>query len=171
MSEDFSRLIEESISKLQVKSGAIIMGTVIDVKKDLVIVNAGLKSEGMIPIDQFIGFDGKVEVKEGDTVEVTVDAIEDGFGETKLSREKAKKARAWVSLSEAFEEKKILEGRITGKVKGGFTVDLADIKAFLPGSIVDVRPVRETTYLEGKDLEFIVIKIDKKRKELNVKKK
>ena len=171
MSEDFSRLIEESISKLQVKSGAIIMGTVIDVKKDLVIVNAGLKSEGMIPIDQFIGFDGQVEVKEGDTVEVTVDAIEDGFGETKLSREKAKKARAWVSLSEAFEEKKILEGRITGKVKGGFTVDLADIKAFLPGSLVDVRPVRETTYLEGKDLEFIVIKIDKKRNNVVVSRK
>ena len=171
MSEDFSRLIEESISKLQVKSGAIIMGTVIDVKKDLVIVNAGLKSEGMIPIAQFIGFDGKVEVKEGDTVEVTVDAIEDGFGETKLSREKAKKARAWVSLSEAFEEKKILEGRITGKVKGGFTVDLADIKAFLPGSLVDVRPVRETTYLEGKDLEFIVIKIDKKRNNVVVSRK
>ena len=117
MSEDFSALIEESISKLQVKPGAIINGTVIDIKKDLVIVNAGLKSEGMIPIDQFIGFDGKVEVKEGDTVEVSVDAIEDGFGETKLSREKAKKARAWVSLTEAFDQKKILEGRITGKVK------------------------------------------------------
>jgi small subunit ribosomal protein S1 len=171
MSEDFSRLLEESISKLQVKPGTIINGTVIDVKKDLVIVNAGLKSEGMIPIDQFIGFDGKVEVQEGDTVEVSVDAIEDGFGETKLSREKAKKARAWVSLTEAFEQKKILEGRITGKVKGGFTVDLADIKAFLPGSLVDVRPVRETTYLEGKDLEFIVIKIDKKRNNVVVSRK
>ena len=171
MSEDFSTLLEESISKLQVKTGTIINGTVIDVKKDLVIVSAGLKSEGMIPIDQFIGFDGKIEVQEGDTVEVTVDAIEDGFGETKLSREKAKKARAWVSLSEAYEEKKILEGRITGKVKGGFTVDLADIKAFLPGSLVDVRPVRETTYLEGKDLEFIVIKIDKKRNNVVVSRK
>ena len=171
MSEDFSTLLEESISKLQVKAGTIINGTVIDVKKDLVIVNAGLKSEGMIPIDQFIGFDGKVEVQEGDTVEVTVDAIEDGFGETKLSREKAKKARAWVSLSEAYDEKKILEGRITGKVKGGFTVDLADIKAFLPGSLVDVRPVRETSYLEGKDLDFIVIKIDKKRNNVVVSRK
>ena len=171
MSEDFSALIEESISKLQVKPGAIINGTVIDIKKDLVIVNAGLKSEGMIPIDQFIGFDGKVEVQEGDTVEVSVDAIEDGFGETKLSREKAKKARAWVSLTEAFDQKKILEGRITGKVKGGFTVDLEDIKAFLPGSLVDVRPVRETTYLEGKDLEFIVIKIDKKRNNVVVSRK
>ena len=171
MNEDFSILIEESISKLQVKSGAIINGLVIDIKKDLVIVNAGLKSEGMIPIDQFMGFDGKLEVKVGDSVEVTVDAIEDGFGETKLSREKAKKARAWVSLSEAFEEKKILEGRITGKVKGGFTVDLADIKAFLPGSLIDVRPVRETTYLEGKDLEFIVIKIDKKRNNVVVSRK
>jgi small subunit ribosomal protein S1 len=125
----------------------------------------------MIPIDQFIGFDGKIEVQEGDTVEVTVDAIEDGFGETKLSREKAKKARAWVSLSEAYDEKRILEGRITGKVKGGFTVDLADIKAFLPGSLVDVRPVRETAYLEGKDLEFIVIKIDKKRNNVVVSRK
>ena len=171
MSEDFSTLLEESISKLQVKAGTIINGTVIDVKKDLVIVNAGLKSEGMIPIDQFIGFDGKIEVQEGDTVEVTVDAIEDGFGETKLSREKAKKARAWVSLSEAYDEKRILEGRITGKVKGGFTVDLADIKAFLPGSLVDVRPVRETAYLEGKDLEFIVIKIDKKRNNVVVSRK
>jgi len=171
MNEDFSILIEESISKLQVKSGAIINGFVIDIKKDLVIVNAGLKSEGMIPIDQFMGFDGKIEVKVGDSVEVTVDAIEDGFGETKLSREKAKKARAWVSLSEAFEEKKILEGRITGKVKGGFTVDLADIKAFLPGSLIDVRPVRETTYLEGKDLEFIVKKIDKKRNNVVVSRK
>ena len=171
MSEDFTALIEESISRLQVKPGAIINGTVIDIKKDLVIVNAGLKSEGMIPIDQFIGFDGKVEVKEGDTVEVSVDAIEDGFGETKLSREKAKKARAWVSLTEAFDQKKILEGRITGKVKGGFTVDLEDIKAFLPGSLVDVRPVRETTYLEGKDLEFIVIKIDKKRNNVVVSRK
>ena len=171
MSEDFSALIEESISKLQVKPGAIINGTVIDIKKDLVIVNAGLKSEGMIPIHQFIGFDGKVEVQEGDTVEVSVDAIEDGFGETKLSREKAKKARAWVSLTEAFDQKKILEGRITGKVKGGFTVDLEDIKAFLPGSLVDVRPVRETTYLEGKDLEFIVIKIDKKRNNVVVSRK
>ena len=171
MSEEFSTLLEASISKLQVKPGAIINGTVIDIKKDLVIVNAGLKSEGMIPIDQFIGFDGKVEVQEGDTVEVSVDAIEDGFGETKLSREKAKKARAWVSLTEAFENKQILEGRITGKVKGGFTVDLADIKAFLPGSLVDVRPVRETTYLEGKDLEFIVIKIDKKRNNVVVSRK
>ena len=171
MSEEFSTLLEESISKLQVKPGTIINGTVIDIKKDLVIVNAGLKSEGMIPIDQFIGFDGKVEVQEGDTVEVSVDAIEDGFGETKLSREKAKKARAWVSLTEAFENKQILEGRITGKVKGGFTVDLADIKAFLPGSLVDVRPVRETTYLEGKDLEFIVIKIDKKRNNVVVSRK
>jgi len=171
MSEDFSRLLEESISKLQVKPGTIINGVVIDVKKDLVIVNAGLKSEGMIPIDQFIGFDGKVEVQKGDTVEVSVDAIEDGFGETKLSREKAKKARAWVSLTEAFDQKKILKGRITGKVKGGFTVDLADIKAFLPGSLVDLRPVRETTYLEGKDLEFIVIKIDKKRNNVVVSRK
>ena len=154
MSEDFSTLLEESISKLQVKAGTIINGTVIDVKKDLVIVNAGLKSEGMIPIDQFIGFDGKIEVQEGDTVEVTVDAIEDGFGETKLSREKAKKARAWVSLSEAYDEKRILEGRITGKVKGGFTVDLEGATAFLPGSQVDIRPIKDLGALMGKPQPF-----------------
>ncbi len=171
MSENFSVLLEESISRLQVKPGAIIEGIVINVKKDLVIVNAGLKSEGMIPIDQFIGFDGKIDVKVGDIIEVSVDAVEDGFGETKLSREKAKKARAWIYLAEAHDQKKILIGRITGKVKGGFTVDLEDIKAFLPGSLVDVRPIRDTSYLEGKDLEFIVIKIDKKRNNVVVSRK
>ena len=171
MSEDFTNLIEQSISKLQVKQGSIINATVIDIKKDLVIVNAGLKSEGMIPIDQFINHQGDLEVKEGDVVEVSLDAIEDGFGETKLSREKAKKAKAWVKMEEAFEKKEILSGRITGKVKGGFTIEMQDAKAFLPGSLVDVRPVRDTGYLEGKDLEFVVIKIDKKRNNVVVSRK
>lgn len=171
MSEDFTNLIEQSISKLQVKQGSIINATVIDIKKDLVIVNAGLKSEGMIPIDQFINYQGDLEVKEGDVVEVSLDAIEDGFGETKLSREKAKKAKAWVKMEEAFEKKEILSGRITGKVKGGFTIEMQDAKAFLPGSLVDVRPVRDTGYLEGKDLEFVVIKIDKKRNNVVVSRK
>jgi small subunit ribosomal protein S1 len=171
MSEDFTNLIEQSISKLQVKQGSIINATVIDIKKDLVIVNAGLKSEGMIPIDQFINYQGDLEVKEGDVVEVSLDAIEDGFGETKLSREKAKKAKAWVKMEEAFEKKEILSGRITGKVKGGFTIEMQDAKAFLPGSLVDVRPVRDTGYLEGKDLEFLVIKIDKKRNNVVVSRK
>lgn len=171
MSEDFTNLIEQSISKLQVKQGSIINATVIDIKKDLVIVNAGLKSEGMIPIDQFINYQGDLEVKEGDVVEVSLDAIEDGFGETKLSREKAKKAKAWVKMEEAFKKKEILSGRITGKVKGGFTIEMQDAKAFLPGSLVDVRPVRDTGYLEGKDLEFVVIKIDKKRNNVVVSRK
>ena len=171
MSEDFTNLIEQSISKLQVKQGSIINATVIDIKKDLVIVNAGLKSEGMIPIDQFINYQGDLEVKEGDVVEVSLDAIEDGFGETKLSREKAKKAKAWVKMEEAFEKKEILSGRITGKVKGGFTIEMQDAKAFLPGSLVDVRPVRDIGYLEGKDLEFLVIKIDKKRNNVVVSRK
>ncbi len=171
MSEDFINLIEQSISKLQVKQGSIINATVIDIKKDLVIVNAGLKSEGMIPIDQFINYQGDLEVKEGDVVEVSLDAIEDGFGETKLSREKAKKAKAWVKMEEAFEKKEILSGRITGKVKGGFTIEMQDAKAFLPGSLVDVRPVRDIGYLEGKDLEFLVIKIDKKRNNVVVSRK
>ncbi len=171
MSEDFTNLIDQSISKLQVKQGSIINATVIDIKKDLVIVNAGLKSEGMIPIDQFINYQGDLEVKEGDVVEVSLDAIEDGFGETKLSREKAKKAKAWVKMEEAFEKKEILSGRITGKVKGGFTIEMQDAKAFLPGSLVDVRPVRDTGYLEGKDLEFLVIKIDKKRNNVVVSRK
>ena len=171
MSEDFTNLIEQSISKLQVKQGSIINATVIDIKKDLVIVNAGLKSEGMIPIDQFINYQGDLEVKEGDVVEVSLDAIEDGFGETKLSREKAKKAKAWVKMEEAFAKKEILSGRITGKVKGGFTIEMQDAKAFLPGSLVDVRPVRDTGYLEGKDLEFLVIKIDKKRNNVVVSRK
>ena len=171
MSEDFTNLIEQSISKLQVKQGSIINATVIDIKKDLVIVNAGLKSEGMIPIDQFINYQGDLEVKEGDVVEVSLDAIEDGFGETKLSRDKAKKAKAWVKMEEAFEKKEILSGRITGKVKGGFTIEMQDAKAFLPGSLVDVRPVRDTGYLEGKDLEFVVIKIDKKRNNVVVSRK
>ena len=171
MSEDFTNLIEQSISKLQVKQGSIINATVIDIKKDLVIVNAGLKSEGMIPIDQFINYQGDLEVKAGDVVEVSLDAIEDGFGETKLSREKAKKAKAGVKMEEAFEKKEILSGRITGKVKGGFTIEMQDAKAFLPGSLVDVRPVRDTGYLEGKDLEFLVIKIDKKRNNVVVSRK
>ena len=171
MSEDFTSLLEESISKLQVKQGSIINGTVVDIKKDTVIVNAGLKSEGMIPIDQFLNQNGEIEIKKGDMVEVSLEAIEDGFGETKMSREKAKKAKAWHVLEDAYENKTILVGKITGKVKGGFTVDMADLKAFLPGSLVDVRPVRDTSYLEGKELEFCVIKIDKKRNNVVVSRK
>ncbi len=163
MSENFAELFEESIAQTNMKVGEIITAEVVDIKRDVVIVNAGLKSEGVIPIEQFMDENGELEVKIGDQVEVALEAIEDGYGETRLSREKAKRARAWARLEQALENDEIVTGRITGKVKGGFTVDIGNIRAFLPGSLVDVRPVRDTTYLEDKDLEFKIIKLDQKR--------
>src|SRR5680860_524183 len=163
MSESFAQLFEESLNNIQMRPGTIINGTVIDIRNDTVIVNAGLKSEGVIPIDQFRSERGELNVHVGDIVEVALDAVEDGFGETKLSREKARRARSWAVLEQAFEAGEAVTGSITGKVKGGFTVEVGDIRAFLPGSLVDVRPVRDTTYLEGKELEFKVIKLDQRR--------
>ncbi len=163
MSENFAELFEESIAQTNMRVGEIITAEVVDINRDVVIVNAGLKSEGVIPIEQFLDENGELEVKIGDQVEVALEAIEDGYGETRLSREKAKRARAWARLEQALENDEIVTGRITGKVKGGFTVDIGDIRAFLPGSLVDVRPVRDTTYLEDKDLEFKIIKLDQKR--------
>ena len=163
MSESFAELFEESVSNLNTQPGTIINGTVVDINKDAVIVYAGLKSEGIIPIDQFKITDGVLEVEVGDSVEVALDALEDGYGETKLSREKARRAKAWTELENYHESGETITGTITGKVKGGFTVELGDLRAFLPGSLVDVRPVRDTSYLEGKELEFKVIKIDLKR--------
>jgi small subunit ribosomal protein S1 len=163
MSESFAQLFEESLNNIQMRPGAIINGTVVDIRNDAVIVHAGLKSEGVIPIDQFRKDNGELDVHVGDVVEVALDAVEDGYGETQLSREKAVRAKAWAVLEEAYEQDKTVKGIISGKVKGGFTVDLGEIRAFLPGSLVDVRPVRDTTYLEGKELEFKVIKLDPKR--------
>jgi small subunit ribosomal protein S1 len=163
MNESFKDLFEESLRKTKLKPGAIVMGTVVQVSDDVVVVNAGLKSEGVIPIEQFYNDRGVAEVKVGDSVEVALDTVEDGFGATQLSREKAVRAQSWTTLERAFENSETVKGMITGKVKGGFTVDIAEIRAFLPGSLVDVRPVRDTAYLEGKDLEFKVIKIDRKR--------
>ena len=163
MSESFAELFEESVINLDTTVGSIINGTVIDINKDAVIVYAGLKSEGIIPIEQFKVTDGVLEVAVGDTVEVALDMLEDGYGETKLSREKARRAKAWTELETVHESGETVTGTITGKVKGGFTVELGDLRAFLPGSLVDVRPVRDTSYLEGKELEFKVIKIDLKR--------
>ncbi len=163
MSESFAELFEESVSNLNTQVGTIINGTVVDINKDAVVVYAGLKSEGIIPIDQFKVTDGVLEVEVGDTVEVALDMLEDGYGETKLSREKARRAKAWTELETVHESGETVTGTITGKVKGGFTVELGDLRAFLPGSLVDVRPVRDTSYLEGKELEFKVIKIDLKR--------
>ncbi|BAN69290.1 30S ribosomal protein S1 [endosymbiont of unidentified scaly snail isolate Monju] len=163
MSESFAELFEESLNSTNLQPGGIVIGTVVAIDGDEVIVNAGLKSEGRIPISQFTDKDGNVEVKPGDQVEVALEAVEDGFGATRLSREKAKRHYAWRKLEKAFENDEIVVGRINGKVKGGFTVELDEIRAFLPGSLVDVRPVRDTSYLEGKDLEFKVIKLDQKR--------
>lgn len=163
MSESFAELFEESLSHIQMRPGTIINGTVVEVRNDAVIVHAGLKSEGMIPIDQFRSSSGEVDVHVGDVVEVALDTVEDGFGETRLSHEKARRARAWSILEKAFEADESVTGVITGKVKGGFTVEVGDIRAFLPGSLVDMRPVRDTSALEGRDLEFKVIKLDLKR--------
>ncbi len=163
MSESFAELFEQSIASQQIKPGTILTGEVVEVNPDVVIVNVGLKSEAVIPLDQFQSDTGEVEVTVGDHVEVALDAVEDGFGETRLSREKAKRARTWEKLDEAFEKKEIVSGQITGRVKGGFTVEIDNVRAFLPGSLVDIRPVRDPGYLEGKDLEFKVIKLDRRR--------
>jgi small subunit ribosomal protein S1 len=163
MSESFAELFEQSIASQQIKPGTILTGQVVEINPDVVIVNVGLKSEAVIPLDQFLTDAGEVECAVGDDIEVALDAVEDGFGETRLSRDKAKRARTWEKLDEAFEKKEIVSGQITGRVKGGFTVEIEDVRAFLPGSLVDIRPVRDPGYLEGKDLEFKVIKLDRRR--------
>jgi small subunit ribosomal protein S1 len=163
MTESFAELFEESLLTKDLKPGSIVTGTVVEIRDDAIVVNAGLKSEGIVPISQFRNSDGELEVELGDSVEVALDAVEDGFGETRLSREKAKRSLIWDELETAFSEEDTVQGKISGKVKGGFTVDINDIRAFLPGSLVDVRPVRDPAYLEGKDLEFKIIKLDRKR--------
>lgn len=163
MSESFAELFEESLKDIDMQPGSIVKATVVDVDSDWVTVNAGLKSEGIIPVSQFYNENGELEVAAGDEVDVALDAVEDGFGATRLSREKAKRAEAWKELEKAFEAEDAVKGVINGKVKGGFTVDLKGIRAFLPGSLVDVRPVRDTTHLENKELDFKVIKLDAKR--------
>ncbi len=163
MGESFAELFEQSQAAIEMRPGAIVKGVIVDIRPDVVVVNAGLKSEGMIPSSQFENEDGEVDVSIGDEVEVALDTFEDGFGTTILSREKAKRAQAWNELEKAYEDNRTVTGILTGKVKGGFTVDINDIRAFLPGSLVDVRPVRDTSYLEGKPLEFSVIKLDRRR--------
>ncbi len=163
MTESFAELFEQSQTLSKLKPGSIVSGIVVEIRSDVVVINAGLKSEGIVPIEQFRNERGELEVQVGDEVKVALDAIEDGFGETKLSREKAKRSLVWDELEEAFEKSVAINGRISGKVKGGFTVDIKDVRAFLPGSLVDVRPVRDPVYLEGKDLDFKIIKLDRKR--------
>ena len=159
----FAQMLDESLAGRQMRPGSLLTGRVIDVGPDVVMVSAGLKSDSAIPASQFRDDSGQLTVAVGDEVEVALDAVEDGFGETRLSREKAKRAQAWRRLESAFEDSENVSGVISGKVKGGFTVDIEDIRAFLPGSLVDVRPVRDTSYLEGKPLEFKVIKLDPRR--------
>lgn len=164
MTESFAELFEQSQTNLaKLKPGAIVKGIVVDVRNDVVVINAGLKSEGIVPIEQFRNDAGEIDVGIGDEVKVALDSLENGFGETVLSREKAKRAMVWDELEEALEANATIVGRISGKVKGGFTVDIKDVRAFLPGSLVDVRPVRDPVYLEGKELEFKLIKLDRKR--------
>ncbi|WP_075431927.1 30S ribosomal protein S1 [Buchnera aphidicola] len=163
MNTSFAQLFQDSLKNIKTKPGSIIKGQIISIKKDMVLVDAGLKSESSVPLEQFQDSQGHIEIKIGDFVDVSLDAIEDGFGETILSREKAKRHEAWIRLEHAYENKNSVLGIINGKVKGGFTVELDDIRAFLPGSLVDIRPIRDTIHLEGKELEFKVIKLDQKR--------
>jgi small subunit ribosomal protein S1 len=163
MTESFAQLFEESLASQRIRPGQILTGRVIEVGPDVVLVSAGLKSEAVIPTQQFKNERGEIEVKVGDDVEVALDSVEDGSGETRLSREKAKRARTWERLETAFEKGEVVTGLINGRVKGGFTVEIDFVRAFLPGSLVDVRPVRDPGYLEGKTLEFKVIKLDQKR--------
>ncbi|MFC0048491.1 MULTISPECIES: 30S ribosomal protein S1 [Rheinheimera] len=163
MTENFAQLFEESLKTIETRPGSIVKGTIVAIHKDVVLVDAGLKSEAAIPVEQFKNLAGEIEVNVGDIIDVALDAVEDGFGETLLSREKAKRHESWVRLEKACEDKVTVIGVITGKVKGGFTVEVDGIRAFLPGSLVDVRPVRDTLHLEHKELEFKVIKLDQKR--------
>ena len=168
MSESFAELFEESLTLTPMQPGKIIIGTVVDISSDVIMVNAGLKSEGAIPVVEFHNEKGKITVKVGDLVDVSLEKLEDGFGATQLSREKAKAAEAWTTLEHAFEADEIVLGTISGKVKGGFTVELENIRAFLPGSLVDVRPIRDTSHLEGKKLELKLIKLDRPRNNIVV---
>jgi small subunit ribosomal protein S1 len=163
MMESFAELFEESLQQVETRPGTIVKGTIVRISNNLVFVDAGLKSEAAIPAEEFKNAAGEIEVAVGDVCDVALDAVEDGFGETKLSREKAKRHEAWIQLEKAYEDQETVTGVINGKVKGGFTVELNGIRAFLPGSLVDVRPVRDTAHLENKDIEFKVIKLDQKR--------
>ena len=168
---EFEILFNDSMAKLDMTPGSIVTATVIEIRNDYVVINAGLKSEGIIPKNQFLDVSGKLEIDIGDKVEVTLDVIEDGYGETIMSREKAKRTKVWSELESIQNSQEIIEGKVCGKVKGGFTVELMNIKAFLPGSLVDVRPTKETDYIEGKVLEFKIIKMDKIRNNIVLSRK
>jgi small subunit ribosomal protein S1 len=168
MSESFAELFEESLKDLKMAPGSIVTGTVIAIENDFVMVHAGLKSEGFIPREQFFNEQGELDIAVGDTVQVALESVEDGFGATTLSREKAKRAESWNLLEQAFENDEVVKGVIVGKVRGGFTVDLDTVQAFLPGSLVDIRPIRDTAHLEGVELDFKLVKLDVKRNNIVV---
>jgi small subunit ribosomal protein S1 len=168
---EFEVLFHDSMSNVDMTPGSIVTATVIEIRNDYVVINAGLKSEGIIPKSQFLNLKGELEISLGDEVEVTLDMIEDGYGETIMSREKAKRTKVWDELEKVQNSQENIEGRVSGKVKGGFTVDLMNIKAFLPGSLVDIRPTKETDYIEGKVLEFKIIKMDKVRNNIVLSRK
>ena len=163
MSESFAQMFEESLKDTVMTIGEVIKAEVVSVENDYVTVTAGLKSEAEIPLSQFAKVEGEYNVLVGDLVEVAIESVEDGYGRTKLSHDKARRVRVWAELEKAHENEDIVVGQITGKVKGGFTVSLQNVRAFLPGSLVDVRPVKDSAYLENRDLELKVIKIDKAR--------
>ncbi len=159
----FASLLEESFREDRVSPGEIVVGEVVGIDEKEVIIHAGLKSEGLVPMEQFLDENGELTISVGDRVEICVETVDDGFGETRLSREKALRARAWNDLEEAYNQEETVRGVLQGKVKGGYTVDINGIRTFLPGSLVDVRPVRDASYLEGKELDFKVIKLDRAR--------
>ncbi len=163
MSESFAELFEESLKTVEMQPGSIVTGVVIDIDQDWVTVHAGLKSEGIIPKEQFVDDKGQIRVEIGDEVQVALEAVEDGFGLTRLSREKAQRIETWSKLEKSHQDDQVVSGMITGKVKGGFTVDINGVRAFLPGSLVDVRPARDASHLEGKQIDFKLIKLDQKR--------
>nr|CUV11665.1 30S ribosomal protein S1 [Ralstonia solanacearum] len=163
INESFAALFEESIAKSNMKAGEVISAEVVRIDHNFVVVNAGLKSEAFVPVEEFLNDQGELEVQVGDYVSVAIDALENGYGDTILSRDKAKRLASWLNLEKALESGEIISGTVTGKVKGGLTVMVNGIRAFLPGSLVDVRPIKDTTPYEGKTLEFKVIKLDRKR--------
>ena len=171
MSESFSELIENSETQQNVKVGALIMGTVVSMNREKAVINVGLKSEGFISLNQFKDAHGELEISEGDVVEVALESIDDGLGHTLLSREKAKRIKMWQELEAAMNSKEVVTGVVTGSVKGGLTVDIGVIKAFLPGSLVDVRPVKDFDYLQGQEIEAIVIKMDEVRNNIVISRK
>ena len=161
--ESFAELFEASLEEqgLDIERGSVISGTVVAIDDDWITVDTGLKSEGIVAREEFLDDDGELEVAIGDSVDVVVDAVDNGMGQTLLSREKAKRVETWNALEKLFEDDEIVTGTISSKVKGGFTVDVGSVRAFLPGSLVDIRPIKDTTHLEGKELEFKIIKLIK----------